>query len=318
MPEVQVGFLLPSFLRVAAGVYRVGSAAETLEIVAPELVEGLAPRTQVRARFTHPETADRSEILGHKTRDANHLLERANRLLRWYRTVTHRAEMVELTRAQASPFQFALLTVDAPAIWALPLKYESTGPPPLDLPSTDVTERVRAGLASGSEPDVAELFLLDAELALYQGRFREAVLFCWSTIDSVFNRKYDALVNVVLAREWASAREFFTGPDFGLRNKMTAGMTLLGQQSLFHAAGDLWERMSQSYGKRNRIIHRGESAAEDEARQAIAVARQVVQVLNAIVTPSVASPALAPPPIPPPAPTPTRGGATGGRKKKGK
>jgi hypothetical protein len=157
---------------------------------------------------------------------------------------------------------------------------------------------------------VAELFLLDAERALYQGRFRETVLFCWSTIDSVFNRKYDALIDIVLAGEWAESRRFFTGVDFGLKNKMTAALYLLAQRSLFREPGNFWERLRVSYDKRNGIIHRGENATEDEARQAIDVAQRVVAIMNAIPIPAPAVAVAVPPapaaqaPLPEPPPGP--------------
>src|SRR5271166_187024 len=76
--------------------------------------------------------------------------------------------------------------------------------------------------------------------ALHQGRFRETVLFCWSTIDSVFNRRYGALVDAALLDEWGEARDFFKGLDFKLRNKMSAGMHLVANQSLFREPGDFW------------------------------------------------------------------------------
>ncbi len=88
-------------------------------------------------------------------------------------------------------------------------------------------------MASGNEPEVADLFLLDAELAIHEGRFREAVLFCWSTIDATFNRKYDQLVDSKLTGEWAEARSFFKGVDFGLKNKMSAALYLVSGRSLF-------------------------------------------------------------------------------------
>jgi hypothetical protein len=88
--------------------------------------------------------------------------------------------------------------------WSTALEYEATGPQPVPLTVEQTTDAVRNGLLGGTEPSVAALFLLDAERALHQGRFREAVLFCWSTIDSVFNLKYDALVDAVLGGEWAA------------------------------------------------------------------------------------------------------------------
>jgi hypothetical protein len=129
---------------------------------------------------------------------------------------------------------------------------------------------------------VADLFLIDAEQAIREGRFREAVLFCWSTIDATFNRKYEALVDSALAGEWADARKFLTGVDFGLRNKMTAILYLVAGRSLFREPGGLWERLTRSYTKRNAIIHRGEGAVEDDARTALDVARGVVAVMRSI------------------------------------
>ncbi len=166
--------------------------------------------------------------------------------------------------------------------WTATLEYEMAGPQPAPLGLEQATQAVRDGLASGNDPDVAELFLLDAERALHQGRFREAVLFCWSTIDSVFNRRYEALVDVALAGEWGDAREFFKGLDFKLRNKLSAGMHLLANRSLFREPGELWQRLSASYSKRNAIIHRGENATEDDATQAMGVARQIVQIMREV------------------------------------
>ena len=118
--------------------------------------------------------------------------------------------------------------------------------------------------------------------ALHQGRFRETVLFCWSTIDSVFNRRYGALVDAALLDEWGEARDFFKGLDFKLRNKMSAGMHLVANRSLFREPGDFWQRLSASYSKRNATIHRGENASEDEATQAVAVARQIVRIMREV------------------------------------
>ncbi len=181
-----------------------------------------------------------------------------------------------------SPFQFEAVGPAPPAEWTAPLVYEGAGPQPAVLTLAQTTQAVRAGLAGGNDPDVADLFLLDAERALHHGRFRETVLFCWSTIDSVFNRRYDALVDVALAGEWGDARAFFKRLDFGLRNKMSVGMRVVANRS-FHAEPEpFWERMSNSYGKRNKIIHEGQNATEDEAMQAIEVARRIVQIVSEV------------------------------------
>jgi hypothetical protein len=152
----------------------------------------------------------------------------------------------------------------------------------LSEPTETITDRVRSMLAFGGEPEVADLFLLDTERAIHEGRFREAVLFCWSTIDSTFNRVYDKLVDAKLDHEWAEAREFFKGVDFPLKKKMSAALFLVSGKSLFREPENLWQRLSHSYNKRNGIIHRGETANEDDALQALEVARNVVRIMGAL------------------------------------
>jgi hypothetical protein len=282
MPELQVSVVLPYHLRLADENYQTAQVGEELQVVAPPLLEGTLPRTSVRASFTPEESADPDEIQRRRVRCGDQLLRRINRLLRWYRSVSRQAEISELTRAQVSPFQFAAVSAAPAPEWLTPLEYEAAGPQPAVLTLEQTTQAVRDGLANGHDPDVADLFLLDAERALHQGRFRETVLFCWSTIDSVFNRRYDALVDAVLVGEWAEAREFFKGLDFKLKNKMSAGMHFVANRSLFREPDDFWQRLSASYSRRNAIIHRGENATEDEATQAVAVARQIVQIMGEV------------------------------------
>jgi hypothetical protein len=130
------------------------------------------------------------------------------------------------------------------------------------------------GAGSCDDPDV------DAGRALQQGRFREAVLFCWSTIDSVFDRKYDSLVELRLAEDWGEARAYFKGLDLGLKTKMSAGMRFVANRSLFNEPNNLRGRMSDSYTKRIHMIHGGENANEDDARQALAIGRTIVDIMN--------------------------------------
>ena len=207
------------------------------------------PCTSVCARFTPEESADLDEIHKRRVRCGEQLLRRINRLLRWYRSVSRQADITELTRAQVSPFQFAATGAAPPAEWTAPLEYEAVGPQPAVLTLEQTTQAVRDGLASGNDPDVADLFLLDAERAVHQGRFRETVLFCWSTIDSVFNRRYDALVDAALLGEWGEAQEFFKGLDFKLRNKISAGMSPCRESVPVPGAWRFPERLSASYSK---------------------------------------------------------------------
>jgi hypothetical protein len=143
-------------------------------------------------------------------------------------------------------------------------------------------DTVRQGLGDGTDPDVAALNLLDAEYALSVGRFRESVLLCWGAIDSTFVRKFKSLVDDRLTDEWAEGRDFLKGIDFGLRHKMTTGLRLLTGRSLHAEPDGFWQELSISYGQRNKIIHEGQIAHEDDAKLAIRVARKVVQIVASL------------------------------------
>jgi hypothetical protein len=242
--------------------------------------------TGISAVFQHADPGNIDEIHILKHDFVNRLLRRTNKMLRWYRSVRRRADIMELTRAQACPFSFEIIGAAADPTWTTPVEYEESGPVPIAMTVEQITAQVGAGLVSGQDPSVDALFLLDAERALQQGRFRESVLFCWSTIDSVFNRKYDELVNVRLAGEWPESRRDFSANDFGLKLKMSACMHLFVNRSLYREPYELWGRLSASYTKRNHIIHRGENATEDEARQAIDVARRIVTIMGEIAVPA--------------------------------
>ena len=290
MPAIRVTITLPYDLRLAEGDYAGSGGAETVRVLAPELAEGMPPQTSVQANFVNLDTADPDEIQREKARDASQLLQWTNRLLRRYRAVTRRADIIELTRAQASPFRYEVVGAGAAPEWSTAVEYEATGPQPVPLTVEQTTDAVRHGLLGGTEPSVADLFLLDAERAQHQGRFREAVLFCWSTIDSVFNLKYNALVDAVLVGEWAAGRDFLKDHNFGMRNKMSAVMHFIANRSLYREPASLWQEMTVSYNKRNDIIHRGENATEDDANRALEVARRIVTMMVAIPDPARAAP----------------------------
>jgi hypothetical protein len=63
---------------------------------------------------------------------------------------------------------------------------------------------------------------------------------------------------------------------------MGAAIYLISGRSLFREPGDLWQTLSNSYNKHNAIIHRGESAGQVDARQALDVARRIVEIMSAL------------------------------------
>ncbi|MDQ2687406.1 MAG: hypothetical protein M3Y28_06020 [Armatimonadota bacterium] len=265
MPLIHITLTLPYLLRLPSERYHTGAEGGFLDLSERyvEDVNGLGAKyTAVSSDFDAPDYATPEQRLVRKKAEADRLLRRVNRLMRWYRTVTGQAGLVELTRVQAGPFAFTISgtaqawTADEP-----PLQFENASPLlPNSLSTITVADSIRRGLAGQTDPAVAELFLLDAEQALRAGRFREAVLFCWSTIDSTSNSKYDALVDQALVEEWSEGRQWLKDPRFGMRNKMSAVMYLLTGRSLFREPDDLWQKLTESYRKRNAIIHQGEIA----------------------------------------------------------
>jgi hypothetical protein len=69
-------------------------------------------------------------------------------------------------------------------------------------------------------------------------------------------------------------RDFLKGIDFGLRHKMTTGLRFVAGRSLYTEPDGFWQDLSASYGLRNKIIHDGQIAHEDDAKLAIKVARK--------------------------------------------
>jgi hypothetical protein len=283
MPRVQATLLLPYMLKLKSDLYPAGQPGLELEIGESTLLPDLGPRTMISMTTDQPDTEDGGEQYTLNFRQAKQLLNLTNRLLRCYRAITRDSTITDLSRARASPFRFQTISEGAsPPAWESEVSYPADPLKILAKRPATITNQVRALLATGKEPEVAALFLLDAERALHDGRFRETVLFCWSTIDATFNRKYDELVDAKLAGEWTPARDFFKGVDFGLKNKMSAALFLVGGWSLFREPGDLWQKLSNSYNKRNGIIHRGENSNEDDAHLALEVARRIVEIMSGL------------------------------------
>lgn len=278
---VKVLLVLPYLLRLPNGAYPTDAEGRIIYLLEQYLPEHSTKRTTVSAEFDAPAGGGLEQQLVRQNREAEALLKQANRLIRWYRSETRQAAVVEVTKAQASPFVF--IAVDTKSSWGDALSFEADPPAlPLAQSISSIAKSVRAGMAGGNDPEVSRLFLLDAEQALQDGRFREAVLFCWSTIDATFNTKYEQLVDQTLTGEWAAGRDWLKDTRFGMKNKMTAILFLLTGQSLFRGSGDLWQKLDQSYKKRNSIIHRGEMALEADAELALSVARTVVELMASL------------------------------------
>jgi hypothetical protein len=277
MIEITVSIQLPYSLGLESGALRTSPAGHEIHILELD-------RTGVSAVFAAEPMEDRSVRRSRRIRIADELLQRTNRLLRWYRAISRSADVTELTRAQVSPFIFGVSMPGNPETWDTegwiePLEFVAADLVPSSWSVAELSHHVEEGLSTGREPSVEVLFLLDAVQALHLGRFRECVLFCWCTIDSVFNRGYDALAACVLREEWAAARDAVTALDFGMRNKMTVGMRLLANRSFFLEPDAFWDKLTSSYKKRNTIIHRADNAMEADAELALEVARRMVAIM---------------------------------------
>ena len=169
MPEVRVSISLPFTLLVAEGDYPTTAAGEIIRISAGP-PEETGAQTILSAAFDHPDGENPAAIQSLRFQDADRLLRRTNRLLRWYRSVRRRGDITEMTQARASPFRFEAAEGVDPA-WTQPLEYEESRPVAAVISIAEITNAVRVGLASGADPPVDVLFLLDAERAIQQGRF---------------------------------------------------------------------------------------------------------------------------------------------------
>jgi hypothetical protein len=286
MPTVRISIHLPYLLVLPPGEYPtpgVGGLVRLAEGSVIKANETVEARTEASALFDAPDAAEAESQERQRQAEADRLLRRVNRLLRWYRVATGQAAITELTRAQASPFRFIVDGTGAAWGGDASLEYEAASlPVPAKGSRASFGDTVRQGLGDGTDPDVAALNLLDAEYALSVGRFREAVLLCWGAIDSTFVRKFKSLVDERLGDEWAEGRDFLKGIDFGLRHKMTTGWRLLAGRTLYTESDGFWQDLSASYGLRNRIIHEGQIAHEDDAKLAIKVARKIVHIVASL------------------------------------
>lgn len=280
--KITVSARLPYRLRVI-GRFQSGPAGPTLLV---ERISATSPGGTSAASMRASIDIDAAAGLGSEEQlrvqlaQADRLLLLINRLLRWYRATTAAASVYEVTRAQVSPFQFRDASGEA---WGDDLVFEpSLAKQPGVAIQVVERQRLTDGYATGGEPEVADLAIVDATAALNGGRFREAVLLCWSAIDATFTRRFEQLVDERLPGEWGEARKFLKGLDFGLRHKMTTGMRLLTGTSFFDLPDNFWDRLSESYRARNRIIHEGATASEDEAWRSIYVARDLVRAVREI------------------------------------
>lgn len=273
--QVRMQCELPYSLQVPDGAYEISNRMLTVE----KSDRSGRIATLAYSIFESPEqTREGRETIAE--REANRLIKMVNHLLRWYRTITRIPTILELTRAAASPFSCLILPKLEP--WVPPLTFE---PSPLEyrnLESSELGGKLRKALAGGNEPDVADLNLLDAEHAIRVGRFREAVLLSWGAIDSTFVRRFNDLVNTKMADDWSDTRDFLKGVDFGLRHKMTSGLRFVADKSVYRDWPELWPDLSNSYRKRNGIIHSGDSATEEDAELAVSVAQRLVDVVHSL------------------------------------
>jgi len=286
MANVRISIHLPYLLVLPPGEYPVPGVGGLVRLDDGSVTkpDGTSEaRTAASAVFDAPDADDAETQERQRQAEADRLLRCVNRLLRWYRVATGQAAIIELTRAQASPFRFIVDGTGAAWGGDVPLEYEATGlPVPTKVNRATIGDTVRKGLADRTDPDVAELNVLDARYALSVGRFRESVLLCWAAIDSTFVRKFKRLVSARLKDHWPEGRDFLNGLDFGLRHKMTTGLLLLNCKSLHGQPDNFWNELSESYRLRNRIIHEGHVAQESEAELAVKVAQKIVAIVAAL------------------------------------
>ena len=285
MAIIRVTTVLPYFLTLPEGEYTTPAAGGSVHLGLGS--SGAAggptdePRTEASSTFDCGGANEPEAIEKRRDAEAVRLLRRINMLLRWYRALSGGADVLELSRAQAAPFAFA--DEQTGENWGgTPLQFQLPPTPAVDKTRSKLGDEVRAGLANGNEPDVGELNILDAEHAMHTGRFREAVLLAWSAIDATFAQGYERAMSPHLGGEYSDGRKFVLGHDIPMKVRMTAMLYLGVKQSLYRTLGDEWNRLAASYDNRNNVIHRGKTATQEEAEQAIGVARRVTAIARTL------------------------------------
>ena len=214
---------------------------------------------------------------------AREMLRQTNRLLRWYRHLTRHAQVVELTLAQVGAFSFV---ADGHGWGPNQGRFEVVQDPPYDplLDQLGVAQRLVKALQDvADEPPVWHLLLLDAQLALAEDRFREAVLLSWSAIESCFNTHYRRALDESerLTGLTADERDSLAGRDISLVNKMTAGWALVYGTSLHDLArAPVWSQRQVCYKARNAVIHEGRNVEAVRASETLAFAQSMVETIE--------------------------------------
>jgi len=290
MPALRIACALPDGINLPADEYGQddplpliidgGSAPSLLSVVAISPPFVLRRSQRVSTAVIAADGLDDEERDAFQFKAARRLLYRLNLLIRWYRAEMQATAIHELTLAQAGPFLFH--KDPGGDLWGEFRASPVVVPALVSGSAKEALVRIRQGFASAQEPPVESLLFLDARQALYEGRFREAVLFCWSVIDGTFNQRFESLVKLRLGEEWKESREFLVSNDFGLRHKMGLGMRLAVGRSLFKEPDDFWSKLDRSYKSRNKIIHEGAIASEEDAHLAIWVAQRVVDIMKSL------------------------------------
>jgi len=275
---------LPAVVLLPEGSYETSPAGEPVVLRQAPPDQGPGGLTIVRVAGRMPASLSDEEKERAWTRLAQRLLRRTNRLLRWYRVLSRNSGISEVAQWQVSPFRMFIEDEVAGEVPVGALRFTTPNLATNEAFDETSLSRLREALASGSDPPVPDLFLQDAGFALAQGRFREAVLFAWATIDSEFNRFYDRLVVSRLSGDYSTGRNQLLGFDLGLRTKMTVVLHLLTKHSLFvlGQADGSWERLTASYTKRNGIIHRGDVAEQADAEIALEAAEWIIRKIDSI------------------------------------
>ena len=163
MPQISISIALPYLLRLPDRVYQTGAEGGAINLSEKYASIGdslSAKHTSVSSTFDAASSLQPEQQVEVQKGNFERLLRRTNRLIRWYRSETRQAAVVELTRSQASPPSF--MEVDTGLAWGIPLLVESD--PPLlssHFNSKSIAKSVRNGLVGVADREVVSLFMQD-------------------------------------------------------------------------------------------------------------------------------------------------------------
>jgi len=140
--------------------------------------------------------------------------------------------------------------------------------------------RLRNALRSRSEPPVEDMLLLDAKDALAQHLYRECIIITWNAIEYVFDPFIRRCFQQMRPSISEGTLQNFERDLHFLNRADTLIALLTGFSFRYSISPEFWQMFTASRNKRNNLVHRGEDATIEDARDALSVGEQIIEQIR--------------------------------------